>query len=124
MARKPEDLRKRIAQPRTLAEMLLYLPDPARRVELEKYRIEYEALFGETDLTKRYTLTWPEEQQDWLMKHDMKRYFDGLPPFAKAFFKAKMETAARNGCLDDKPDEFIELYVARQMKLDHDVRHR
>ena len=72
MARKPEDLRKRIAQPRTLAEMLLYLPDPARRVELEKYRIEYEALFGETDLTKRYTSTWPEEQQDWLMKHDMK----------------------------------------------------
>jgi len=124
MARTPEDLRKRIEQPRTLAEMLFYLSDPDKRKELEQYRVDYEAEFGETDLTKRYTSTWPAEQQKWLMEHDMRRYFDGLPPFVKAYFKGKMQLAAREGRLDDKPDALLKLYVSGQMLLDGETRYR
>jgi hypothetical protein len=124
MARTPENHRQGRERSRTLAEMLLYLPDPMKRKEFDEYRVEYEAIYGETDLTKRYTCTWPMDQQEWLIKNDMKRYFDGLPPFVKAYFKGKMQMAARDGRLDDKSDEMIKLFLSGQMKLDQDVRHR
>jgi hypothetical protein len=109
-------------KPETLAEMLFYLSDPAKRKQLEEYRIEFEARFGPTDLTLRYTSTWPEEEQDWLIEHDTQRFFDGLPPFAKAFLKGKVEIALRKGNGDSMPDNFLRLYIAGGMKLDLEVR--
>jgi hypothetical protein len=112
-------------QPETLAEMLfVYLADPMKRRELEEYRVEFEAVHGPTDLTKRYTSTWPQAQQDWLIKNDTKRYFDGLPPFAKAYLRGKMEIAALDGKLDDMPDNLLRLFIERQMTLDHESRRR
>ena len=102
-------------KPETLAEILVYLSDTAKRRELEEFRIEYEALNGPTDLTRRYTSIWPEAQRDWLIRHDVKAYFDGLPPFAKAYFRGKMQLAARDGKLDDMPDNFLQLYVSGGM---------
>jgi hypothetical protein len=110
--------------PRTLAETICYLPLPQLRAELEAYRVEYESRYGQTDLTRRYTSTWPPEQQEWLIRHDIKRYFDGLPPFAKAFFKGKMELASRAGNLDDMPDGLLRLYVTGNMILHADNNHR
>ncbi len=106
----------------TLAEMLFYLDTPAKRRQLEEYRIEFEEVFGPTDLTRRYTSTWPPAQQEWLIRYDAKRWFDGLPPFAKAFLRAKMEIAARKGTLDNMPDNLLRLYMSRGMILDHEVR--
>lgn len=106
--------------PKSIADMLLYLPDADKRRELEAFRVEFEALHGPTDLTKRYTSTWPIEDQEWMVKHDFKAYFDGLPPFAKDYFRGKMLLAAREGSLDDMPDGFVRLYVSGAMKLDHD----
>jgi hypothetical protein len=110
--------------PQTLAEMLIYLPDAAKRRELEKFRIDFEQTHGSTDLTKRYTSTWPEAQQNWLLKHDIKRWFDGLPPFVKAYLRGKMQLAARDGSLDDMPDNMLRLFVSGQMLLDDEVRGR
>lgn len=106
--------------PQTLAEMLLPVSDPAHCRFLEQFRIIYEERFGPTDLTKRYTSTWPEAQQNWLLKNHPKLYFDGLPPFAKAFIRGNMRVAARDGTLDDMPDGMLELYVRGQMVLDHE----
>lgn len=108
----------RSKKPTTLAESLFYLPDPGNRQALEQYRIEYEAVHGPTDLTKRYTSTWPQEQQDWMMTHELKRYFDGLPPFVKAFVKSKMQSAASEGRLDDMPDDVLSLFISGNMCLD------
>ncbi len=107
-------------EPQTLAELLFFLQNPDKRRELEEYRIEYEAAYGPTDLTKRYTSVWPLREQEWLIKHDIKRYFDGLPSFAKAYFKGKLQMAAAEGRLDDQPDELLKLYVSGNMKLDGD----
>ena len=70
------------SKPETLAELLFRMPTHALRKQLEEYRAQYEEIHGPTDLTKRYTSTWPIEQQAWMVEHDIKRYFDGLPPFA------------------------------------------
>lgn len=123
MARTPKDQRDapRTEQPETLAEMLFHLSDPARRRELEEYRIEFEAIYGCTDLTRRYTSTWPEAEQDWLIEHDTRAYFNGLPPFAKAYVKGKMQIAAADGSLDDMPDCLLRLFVSGQMLLDHEI---
>ena len=120
MSRSPSNTELHDSQPTpgTLAELVFYLPDAARRRQLEAFRIKYEALNGPTDLTKRYTSTWPQAHRDWLIQNDPKRYFDGLPPFAKAFLKGKMEIAARDGNLDDMPDAFLRLFVSGQMELD------
>jgi hypothetical protein len=118
---KPKDAN---AQPETLAEMLFYAPDAAQRKQLEEYRIKYEATYGPTDLTKRYTSTWPTEQQDWLITHDSKAYFNGLPPFVKAYLKGKMQIAAGKGKLDDMPDHMLHLYCSGGMHLDCEPKGR
>ena len=105
--------------PETVAELLFYLSNPKTRQELEEFRIEYEALNGPTDLTKHYTSTWPQARQDWLFENYTKLWFDGLPPFAKAYLRGKMELAARDGKLDDLSDKLLQLYVAGDMKLRH-----
>src|SRR6516162_3873399 len=111
------------AEPETLAEILLYYsPNPETRRRLEKYRLDFEAVHGPTDLTKRSTSTWPKAQQRWLIQHDVKRYFDGLPPFGKAYLREKMEVAARDGSLDDMPDVFLRLFTKKKMILDHERR--
>jgi hypothetical protein len=104
--------------------MLFPLSDSELHRELEQYRIKYEAEHGETDLTRRYTSTWPAEQQAWLLRHEPRRYFEGLPPFAKACLKAKMSAAARRGMLDDMPDSYVELFVRGEMRLDKASRKR
>jgi hypothetical protein len=110
-------------QPQTLAEMILYYsPNPNTRRLLEEYRIKFEAVHGPTDLTKRYTSTWPRAQQNWLIKHDVKRWFDGLPPFGKAYLRGIMEIEAGKGKLDDMPDDLVRLFIQREMKLDHEQR--
>lgn len=116
---------ERSDEPETLAEMLFYhSPNPATRRQLEQYRIDFEAVHGQTDLTKRYTSTWQVAQQNWLLQHDPKRYFDGLPPFAKAYLRGKMEIEARKGKLDDMPDSLLRLFIQKQMVLDHETRGR
>jgi hypothetical protein len=111
-----------LGQPRTLAEMLCHHLPRARYPQLEQYRIEFERVHGPTDLTKRYTSTWPLEQQNCLIRSDPKGYFDGLPLFFKAYMRGKMEIQARQGNLDDMPDPLLRLFVENQMILDYELR--
>jgi hypothetical protein len=111
------------ATPQTLADLLFPQCAASKRGELEEFRLEFEAIHGPTDLTKRYTSIWPTEQRHWLIKNDLKRFFDGLPPFAKAYLKGKMQLAARQGMLDEMPDRMLQLFVSGQMQLDHELRN-
>jgi len=110
--------------PSTIAELFLKLDDPGKRRELEEYRIAYENRFGKTDMMKYYTCMRPREECNWLIEHDPQRYFDGLPPFLKAYFKGKVEIAARNGQLDDMPDGIIRLFLRGEMRLGKDDNGR
>jgi hypothetical protein len=101
----------------TLAEMLFRFKGEHARRELESFRIEYEAEFGETDLTRRYTSTWSADEQDWLLKHHPERYWAGLPPFVQAFLKNKMMVAHKQGILDDMPASYLRLYLTDKMNL-------
>lgn len=105
----------------TLAEQLLYLPDDKSRRELEAYRLQHEAAHGATDLTQRYTSTWPIEQQRWLIEHHAKQYLEGLPPFARAYFISKMDGPVGEGRLDDVVDGYFREFLKRQLLLG---RHR
>jgi hypothetical protein len=111
----PEEDTTRVSIEKTLAELVYRFPDPVLRAQLEKFRIEYEEEFGETDLTRHYTSMLPTKDQEWLSERHPKRYFDGLPPFVQAFFKAKMLVAHRKGKLDDMPDDLLYLFVSGQM---------
>jgi hypothetical protein len=108
----------------TLADLLLRLSAPAQRRELEEFRIKFEAEFGETDLTRNYTSTWPTERQVWLIEHHPRRYWDGLPGFVQAYLKDKMRSAHRCGKLDDTPDHFLRLYLTGEMTVRSDDRSR
>lgn len=102
----------------TLSELLFPLSNENAKQELEQFRIEYEMAHGLTDLSKRYTSTWPEQQRQWLVEHETRRYFDGLPPFAKAYIKGKVMSAANVGKLDDVPDCYLKLFLQDEMRLD------
>src|SRR2546423_1802768 len=114
------------ARSTSLAEMLFphYGIDWIAGRELEQYRQEYETAFGPTDLTRRYTSTWPKDQQQWLVRHEPKAWFDGLPPFAKAYMRGKLDLAASRGGVDYVPDYLIRLYVSKEMRLDSESRGR
>jgi len=99
----------------TLADFLVPLSGAESRTELERFRVEYEAAHGPTDLLKRYTSTWPLEQQQWLAEHEPRKWFDGLPPFAKAYFLGKIKAAAQTGKLDDVPDHFLRLFIKGEL---------
>ncbi|HTU90880.1 MAG TPA: hypothetical protein VMF69_12455 [Gemmataceae bacterium] len=102
---------------KTLAEMFCRFPDPRARRELEEFRIKFEGEFGETDITKRYTTQLRKEDQEWLMQHHPKRYWDGLPPFVQEFIRNKVVAAHQVGKLDDMPNEFLRLYLSGQMTV-------
>ena len=104
----------------SLADMLFPLRMPHLRSELETYRKSYEAIHGATDLTKRYTSLWPINQQSWLLENAPREYYNGLPPFVKAYLKGKMELAAQVGALDDMPDAYIKLFLSKNMNVDSD----
>jgi hypothetical protein len=104
----------------TLAEMMYYLSDPVARRKLEEFRIEYEKMNGPTDLTKRYTCTWPTAHQEWLINNETKQYYEGLPPFVQAWIKNKVLGAARAGRLDDVPDTYLRLYLKNEMTVSKD----
>jgi hypothetical protein len=110
---------------KTLASLVFPLnTSPDIIHDVEEFRIKYEATHGETDLTKRYTSTWPVEEQQWLLENHPQRYWEGLPPFAKAFLKDTAARAHKCGRLDDLPDVFIKLYFSGKMVLDQDGPHR
>lgn len=113
---------RRDDQPETLAEFFFRLSDPKLRKELESFRAEYEAEWGEAELATRYTSQLPKHTQEWLLTHFPERYFKGLPPFAKAYLKGKMELAAADGKLDDMPNRMLRLFVQGQMQLDDEPR--
>jgi hypothetical protein len=98
--------------------MLFRLSDPESRRQLEAFRVDYEKHYGPTDLTKRYTSTWPVDDQLWLIDYEPRHFFEGLPGFAKAWLKGKCAAAAGQGKLDDVPDEFLSLFLNSQMRLD------
>jgi len=104
----------------TIAGLLAQFPTPELNRELDKFRINFEARFGETDLTKRYTSTWPQDQQEWLLANHPRRYWLGLPPFVQAFMKEKMRMAQRAGKLDDMPESFLALYLNGNMDISGD----
>ena len=102
--------------PRTLTECLFLPIDDA--TELEKFRLRFEAEHGKTDLNKYYTSQWPTEQRDWLVKSDPEAYYEGLPPFVKAYLLAIAREAARDGRLDDQSDDLIRLYISGKLGRD------
>lgn len=108
----------------TLSQFLFPVIGESRINAIEQYRIAYEKIHGPTDLTKRYTSLWPDEQMEWLAEHEPKRYFDGLPPFVKALLKEKIQVAADTGKLDDIPEPFFQLFLRGQMSLDSESRGR
>ena len=103
-----------------LSDLLIGFADPARRKDIEEFRIQYENEHGPTDLTKRYTSLWPTEQQDWLADHYPKRYWDGLPPYVQAYFRKQAEIAAGSGKLDDLSPMLIRLFLKREMDIGGD----
>lgn len=106
--------------PSTLAQILFPLPTLQLQRELEKYRTNYEARFGKTDLTKYYTSQWPRELQNWLTQEHPRHYYDGLPPFVKAWLREKMQAASRAGNYDDASDALLRMYVSGHMNQERD----
>lgn len=109
---------RRLAATMTLAQALFPLTSSSARQAVERFRVSYEQFHGPTDITRRYTSIWPADEQRWMIAHETKAYFDGLPPFAKAWVKSQIEKASEAGRLDDVPDDYLRLFLSRQMRLD------
>ena len=108
--------------PTSISNCLFHTDDEETQAELEEFRISYERRHGQTDLTRRYTSTWPENERLWLAKMHPAEYFNGLPPFVKAFLKQKMENSLQQGTGDNLPNSMIKLYMSGKMELDHEDR--
>jgi len=108
----------------TIADLVFPVKDPVARQAIESYRVSWESLRGqETDMDRNYTSLWPEKKRVSLMEMDLKKYFDGLPPFARDWMRDTFQNAARDGALDDAADpSWIELYVSGGMNADPDKR--
>ncbi len=89
--------RPRAASRRTLSDTLCVLPNEHQRQDLEVFRVHFESEHGATDLTKRYTSTWPTSVQQWMYEQQPQRWYDGLPPFVKVFLKDKVVHLVQEG---------------------------
>lgn len=98
--------------------MLCDLGTPELQEELEVYRLEYEKEHGPTDLSRHYTSTMPVHLQNWLLEHHPLHYWKGLPPFVQGYLRGKLTSAAIEGSLDDMPEAFVRLFMARQIAPD------
>lgn len=64
------------------------------------FHARYQSSHGPTDLTKRYTSTWPTSSQQWLFEHRPQEWFDGLPPFAKSFLAKRVSSLIEAGKIE------------------------
>lgn len=106
----------------SVAGVLMPLVGRDMQMELEAFRIEWEKANGATDLTRRYTSTWPPAEQDSLFARFPEKYFDGLPPFAKAWIIAKVDSLAACGRLDDVPQQFLQLLIQGHLRRENSHR--
>lgn len=115
----PEEWKDRIRTEcgpyRTVADVLFWMEDAARREELEAFRIKFEERHGPTDLTKRYTSTWPIEQQRLLATVDPLRYFNGLPRFVQGYLNQLISMTQEELGLDALSSELL-AYVAQSRR--------
>lgn len=103
--------------PRSIVDLVMKVTNADLHRELTEFYQTYSKEHGEVNLLLRYTSTLTEEEQNWLLEHDSKAYFEGLPEFAQAFIIAKMNAAKRSGRLDDTPGEYLHLFLRGQLNL-------
>jgi len=94
---------------------LYALDDPQLLEELHEYRIEYELLHGPTDTNCIYSSTLPRREQELLIKNEPRKYFEGLPPFVKAFQREYCCIDLMKGRGDLIPPGLLEIYVEERM---------
>ena len=100
---------------RTISDHLAYFPHPQTRATVEEFRLAWERENGPVDLTRRYTSQLPPDEADWLIEHDPKRYFDGLPEFVKWYLRELFKANARNGSLDSITSPLMIVFVSGGM---------
>ena len=129
MARSDEDVLAPAGQPksrsRTVAELLCYFPDHNQRQELEVFRAHHEIAHGPTDMTRRYTSTFPTHLQQWLFENQPQRWFDGLPDFVQAFLTDKIAAMLKDGQIDvsnvrDRRSHWIRTGPAHDDRIERD----
>lgn len=74
---------------------------------MDRFRRVFEEAVGPTDWTRAYVCHLPLPVQEKLLREDPAAYFDNLPPYLSAFFKAVCQSYSRKGRLDDLPVSFI-----------------
>lgn len=114
-----EAVPKRPKGPMTLTDCYVrhMLPDDSpARAPLERCRIEYEAAHGPTDPTQYYTSMRPLEEQCWLLENHPTLFWDGLPPFFRAYLERTFENRRNAGSLDDLPDLWLRAYQAGALR--------
>lgn len=102
-------LRKR--QIKTLTDIVFWSGSRSLQDKLERYRIEYERVHNESvDLNRHYTSMLPVDAQVWLISNEPKRWYDGLPPYVKAYISEAMRAVAQSGELDNLSDGVLKLF--------------
>ncbi len=107
---------KRSKGEKTIAELVCYFATRQLRRKLEDFRIEWEIKNGPIDITRHYTSMLTSDEQEFLMKAEPKRYFDGLPTFVQDFIREAMREAAAEGSLDNMPSSFLRMYMRGEME--------
>jgi hypothetical protein len=107
----PRGVTRREGAIQRLSDCLFWLPTEEKREACELFRHQYESQHGPTDLSVRYTSTWPSDQQQWLFLHEPQRWLDGLPDYVKAFIKQEIEAAHRRQGVNVKAKEWIRDYL-------------
>lgn len=100
----------------TITDLLIRLPNAQKRDALDEFRHEFEAEHGPTDPTRYYTSLWPTAQQQWLFDHEPQRWYDGLPPFVRGFFKEQIEEAHAAGRLTDLPQQWVRDFMEGRVR--------
>lgn len=106
---KEEFLAKR--EIRSITDILFWSGIRSVQDRLEKYRVEFELEHGPTDLTKHYTSMMSAESEEWLLRNDPKRWYDGLPTFVQSYLSRHVFRVAARGELDMLNDPLIKLYI-------------
>lgn len=120
--RRPVDRCERYVSPEqaripTLAERVCYLPTIEQRIELERFRIEFEEKHGPTVLDKLYSCVMPPPQQQKLFDRSPQEWFDLLPAFLKEFFEIKLAQVHESRQMEETEGmpEFLRLYLGPKL---------
>lgn len=96
---------------------LFHAPTPAIHRRVHEFRLEFEKLYGRTDLSIPWSSSLSTIAQNALYRRDPNQYYMLCPPFLIAYYEMVCAEALREGNFEDCGHRLVQVIVKNKGRL-------